>query len=138
MRGVEKKSPRSKLIAPTSLSKGATAVWNMIVDAHAPDWFVVSDEPVMAAYCQTYVDWAQAVAEFVGVDCTYTDHNGTIKPHPLIGITKGYTAQISVLAQKLRLAPSARYDVLKAAKQKNMPAPPVTKEDQDKMDLLGG
>ena len=93
---------------PDTLSQAEAGIWGSIMESLPADWFRPSDWPILAAYCQTAVQYEQATTELRGEPLTLTADNGRIYRHPLLAIQHTAALRLAALAVKLRLCPSSR------------------------------
>lgn len=94
--------------APDTLDEAEAGIWSSIMGSLPADWFRPSDWPILAAYCQTAVQYEKATTELRGVPLTLTADNGRIYRHPLLAIQHTAALRLAALAVKLRLCPSSR------------------------------
>jgi P27 family predicted phage terminase small subunit len=104
----------ARMAAPSTLTPDEASVWKGIVDSLPPDWFRPSDEPILAAYCQTAAQYEKATEELRAAPLTLTAENGRVYRHPLLTVQHTAALRLAALAGKLRLCPSSRYDHKKA------------------------
>ena len=97
---------RRRLDPPTSLSRCARRVFKLIVKRADPVHFVRSDEPLIAAYATTICEFEEISARLAKDGLINPDG----KPHPLLATQEKLAKTLSMLALRLRLAPSARLD----------------------------
>jgi len=115
--------PTQRQPPPETLDVVEAGIWASIMDSLPSDWFRPSDWPLLAAYCQTAVQYEKVTTELRDAPLTLTADNGRIYRHPLLAIQHTAALRLAALAMKLRLCPNSRvrHDAT-AAKGKQQPA----------------
>ncbi|MDZ4778262.1 MAG: phage terminase small subunit P27 family [Alphaproteobacteria bacterium] len=93
---------------PLSLSEAEAGIWESIMASLPADWFRPSDWPILAAYCQTAVQYEEATTQMREQPLTLMGERRRIYKHPLLAIQHTTTLRLALLASKLRLCPSSR------------------------------
>jgi P27 family predicted phage terminase small subunit len=93
---------------PETLTEEEAGMWNSIMASLPADWFRPSDWPILAAYCQTAVQYEQATKELRGQALTLEADNGRMYRNPLLAVQHTAALRLAALAVKLRLCPSSR------------------------------
>ena len=95
---------------PASLDPDAAALWVEILDSLRADYVLISERPILEAYCQAVVA-ARRAREMVSCEGPVID--GRLNPWMLA--LDQETKRSATLALRLRLAPQSRFDRTTAA-----------------------
>ena len=119
------------LRAPAGLPKGAQRLWQKIMAETPANQFREADVPLLSMFCRVSVLAAEAVAhlEHGQVDVA----SGRVSPWVKVASDHGKT--LSLLASKLRLAPSSRIRA-EAHSLRQRPASKPWQRDSDRDSLL--
>ena len=93
---------------PESLTPLETEIWQGIVGDLPADWFSPGDQPLLKAYVQ-----ACAYLEILTPMVQAALEAGTLG-HPAFALRKATVIEMAMLATKLRLAQSTRYNAKRA------------------------
>ena len=110
------------------------AVWVRMVNSCSAEHFIEADMPLMAAYCEMYVQYRRAMDELKAVPLTIVADNGRICAHPLVATVKSFSGTLSNLTMRLRLSPSTRIQTTNKAVGSD--AKPGLTTDGDETDEL--
>jgi P27 family predicted phage terminase small subunit len=99
---------------PEWLSEGAQEVWKRTVGLmREMSLLTRADANVLARYCETFVQWRDAVKFLEKFGTTYPCKSGTgivkcFMPFPQVSIAQKLSAQLTKLERELGLTPAAR------------------------------
>lgn len=100
--------PSGSPTCPTWLSAEAKAEWKRVVASMPAEVFKVTDRAVLAAFCQAWSDYHEAVAEMRQIPKVYETEKGYQGQSPWVNIASKSADQMRKLAVELGLTPSAR------------------------------
>lgn len=101
------------------LTRSETKFWRGIVRSLPTDWFRPADLPILAAYCQAVAQHDEAGAQLAKSTLILTDRWGKSYRNPLLAIQHQSALRAALLAGKLRLTQSSRYNPRAAASATN-------------------
>ena len=104
---VVRDTPALRQAPPDTLNEQEAGIWGSIMDSLPADWFRPSDWPILAAYCQTAVQYEQATEELRGKPLTL-EGAGRVYRNPLLSVQHTAALRLAALASKLRLCPNSR------------------------------
>ena len=104
----------SRLQPPPDLDENARRLWIKLVGANAPEHFVPSDGPLLRAYCEAIAMAERAVEEMQAAGGPVRA-DGTLSAW--FSVRERCVRQMQVLANRLRLAPSARGGAKEAGRE---------------------
>ena len=98
-----------RLTPPASLSNGARAVFEHLVNAVDANHFCEADMPLLETYA-THAAIASEAAEHISVEGAVTND----KPNAWLSVFEKSTKQLVALSARLRVCPQSRFDRLVA------------------------
>jgi P27 family predicted phage terminase small subunit len=109
-RAVNKSEPKptGTPVMPASLSPAARPIWTRLIHSMPPGVFAVTDEHLLAAYCEQVVANQTAVAAISQDGMVCTGSQGQQVPSPWIRIMNESARLIHALGPHLGLTPVAR------------------------------
>jgi phage terminase small subunit len=95
----------NRLLPPPDLGANARRLWVELVGANAPEHFKPSDRPLLQQYCET-IAMAERAAQEMQATGGPVLADGTLSAW--FSVRERCVRQMAVLANRLRLTPSAR------------------------------
>jgi P27 family predicted phage terminase small subunit len=113
--------PSKPMAALPGMTAGARRHWKRIMGSVPSDYFSPADAAQLVELCEAAALHDRAIKQLEAEGLTTKSTNGTVYPHPCIGIVKGAANTVATLSTKLRLAKSSRTPRDAASTQMNKP-----------------